>query len=50
MENSYTGGSSVTGEFYIVEFAAVLHKLKPGKAPDQLFSKLILHAGPTIKS
>ena len=45
-------GSSLTSEFSPAEFADVLQKLKPGKAPgpDQICPELILHAGPIIKS
>ena len=44
--------SSLTREFCPAEFADTFQKLKPGKAsgPDQIFSELILHARPTIKS
>ena len=38
-----------SGDFSPGEFAAALHHLKPGKAPDPICPKLLIHAGPSLK-
>ena len=42
---------NISGDFFPRKFAAVLHHLKPGKAPgpDSICPKLLFHAGSGLK-
>ena len=42
---------NISGDFFLREFAAALHHLKPGKAPgpDSICPELLIHAGPCLK-
>ena len=43
---------NISGDFSPREFTAALYHLKPGKAPgpDSIYSELLIHAGPGLKS